>query len=111
MHITQSFTFAVIYIYTLEGEISSLLGEKIKTLFSGKRNSIFPITQEVSHLSPTFLGRSSFPNTFSAKNTVISPKFVVWKFCERRQFPHSFELISRNYAETVPFYKIFTPGN
>ena len=47
----------------------------------------------------------------TAKNIVISPNFLVWKFCEKAQFPHSFERFSRNYAETVPSYKIFTPGN
>ena len=46
----------------------------------------------LSHLSP-------------AKNTVISPNFMVWKFCGRSQFPHSFERIVRNYEETVPFHK------
>ena len=43
----------------------------------------------------------------TTKNTVISPDFLVWKFCGKAQFPH----IARNYAETVPFHKIFTPGN
>ena len=27
---------------------------------------------------------------FIAKNTAISPDFLVWKFCEKTQFPHSF---------------------
>ena len=38
----------------------------------------------------------------AAKNTLISPDFLVWKFCWKAQFPHSF---------TVPFSKISTPGN
>ena len=46
---------------------------------------------------------------FTAKNTVISPDFLVWKFFRKAQFPHSFGV--RNYAETVPFQKISTPGN
>ena len=25
----------------------------------------------------------------AAKNTVISPNFLVWKFCGKAQFPHS----------------------
>ena len=33
------------------------------------------------------------------------------EFCGKAQFPHSFGWIARNYAETVPFHKIFTPGN
>ena len=47
----------------------------------------------------------------TAKNTVISPDFLVWKFCGKAQFPHSFGRFAQNYAETVPFRKIFTPGN
>ena len=43
---------------------------------------------------------------FIAWNTVISPNFLVWKFCGEAQFPHSFERITRNYAETVSFHKI-----
>ena len=27
---------------------------------------------------------------YTAKNTVISPDFLVWKFCGKAQFPHSF---------------------
>ena len=42
------------------------------------------------------------------KNIVISPNFLVWKFCEKAQFPHSFGEIARNYAETVPFHKFHT---
>ena len=47
----------------------------------------------------------------TAKNTVISPNCLVWKFCGKAQFPHSFERFARNCAETVPFHKISTPGN
>ena len=45
----------------------------------------------------------------TAKNTVISPNFMVWKFCGKAQFPHSFGRIAQNYVETVPFHKISTP--
>ena len=45
------------------------------------------------------------------KNTVISSDFLVWKFCGKTQFPHSFGQLARYYAETVPFRKISTPGN
>ena len=44
----------------------------------------------------------------TSKNTVISPDFLVGKFCGKTQFPHNF---GRNYAETVPFRKISTSGN
>ena len=40
------------------------------------------------------------------KNIVISPNFLVWKFCGKTEFPHSFGRIARTYAETVPFHKI-----
>ena len=47
----------------------------------------------------------------TAQNIVISPNFMVWKFCGKTQFPHSLGQIAQNYAETVPFHKISTPGN
>ena len=37
----------------------------------------------------------------TAKNTVISPNFLVWEFCGKTQFPHIFGRIARNYAEAV----------
>ena len=48
---------------------------------------------------------------YTAKNTVISTNFLVWKFCGKAQFPHSFGRISLKYAEIVPFHKYSTPGN
>ena len=45
------------------------------------------------------------------KNTAISPDFLVWKFCGKAQFPHSFGRFALNYEETVPFRKISTPEN
>ena len=50
-------------------------------------------------------------NPFTAKNTVISPDFLMWKFCGKVEFLHSFGRIARNYAETVLFSKISTPGS
>ena len=47
----------------------------------------------------------------TAKNTVILPNFLVWKFCKRAQFSHRFERFSWNYVETEPFQKNFKPGN
>ena len=38
--------------------------------------------------------------TYTAKNTVISPNFLVWKFCGKAQFSHSFGRIARNFVET-----------
>ena len=37
--------------------------------------------------------------SITAKNTVTSPDFLVWKFCRKTQFPHSFGRFARNYAE------------
>ena len=48
---------------------------------------------------------ATFLRTPTAQNVVISPNFMVWKFCRKAQFPHSFGRIARNYAETVPFRK------
>ena len=47
----------------------------------------------------------------AAKNSVISPNYLVWKFCGKAQFPHSVGQIAQNYAESVSFYKISIPGN
>ena len=49
--------------------------------------------------------------SITAKNTVISPNFLVWKFCGKVQFPLIFRIFARNYEETVSFHKIFTSGN
>ena len=54
----------------------------------------------------TFLDISIEP-----KNTAVSPNFLVWEFCGKAQFPHSFVWFTRNYAKTAPFHKIATPGN
>ena len=43
--------------------------------------------------------------------TVVSPYFLVWKFCGKAQFSHSFGRIARNYAKSVPFHKISASGN
>ena len=53
----------------------------------------------------------SFTVQNTAKSTVILPDFLVWTFCGKVQFPHSFGQIAQNYTETVPFRKISTPGN
>ena len=33
-------------------------------------------------------------NTFTTKNTVISPNFLMWTFCRQTQFPNSFRPIA-----------------
>ena len=55
--------------------------------------------------------RQKLKTLHTAKNTVISPKSLVWEFCRNTQFPHSFGRFTRNYAETVPFHKTSTSRN
>ena len=50
-------------------------------------------------------------DSITAKNTVISPYILVWKFYGKAQFLHSFRRFARNYAETVPFRKISISEN
>ena len=46
----------------------------------------------------------------TAKNSVTSPHFLVWKFGGKAWFPPSFGRFARNYVKTVTFHKISTPG-
>ena len=50
-------------------------------------------------------------NIVHCENTAISPNFLVWKFCGKAQFQHSFGRSNQKYAEIVPFHKISTPEN
>ena len=50
-------------------------------------------------------------NMKHCEKSLISPNFLVWKFCGKAQLPHSSGRIVRNYAKTVPFHKISTPEN
>ena len=58
---------------------------------------------------------------FTAKNSVISPNFKMWKFCGKAQFQYSFGQISRNCAfpqnfhtrklgEITEFFAVFVPN-
>ena len=47
----------------------------------------------------------------TAKNIVVPPNFLVWKFCGKAQYPQSFGRIARNSAGTVPLHKTSTSGN
>ena len=49
--------------------------------------------------------------TSTAKNTVISPNFLVWKFCGKAQSLHSFGRFAWSYVETASFHEISTPKN
>ena len=39
----------------------------------------------------------------TAKNTVISPDFLVWEFCGKAQFLHSFGRFAPNYGKLCTF--------
>ena len=53
--------------------------------------------------------KSVFQTT--AKNTLISPNFLMWKFCGKTQLPQSFTQYTRNTTKTARFDKISTLGN
>ena len=63
------------------------------------------------HFLAYYLLRSQPCNGYAASNTVISPDFTVWKFCEKTQF----HTVSGDLPETLRkiclFKKIFTPEN
>ena len=42
---------------------------------------------------------------FTTKNTVISPDFLVFKFCGKAQFPYRFGRIVRNYTDLLRIIK------
>ena len=39
--------------------------------------------------------------------SVISPNFLMWQFCRKAPFLHSFRQFTQNYTETVPFPQNF----
>ena len=52
--------------------------------------------------------------TSTVKNTIISPDFLVWKFCRKAQFPHSFRRIAGNFHTRISgkitvFFAVFGP--
>ena len=54
--------------------------------------------------------KKSFPFfPFTAKNTVISLNFLVWKFCGKAQFPHIFRGFARNYHSFRRFARNYAP--
>ena len=46
--------------------------------------------------------RCSFTKYITAKNTVISPTFLVWKVCGKTEFPQIFWQFAWNSVEMVP---------
>ena len=77
-------------------------------IFFTKSVKMFPIYSVLILLKFLFKVQSQINKLTRSTtyNAVISPNFLVWKFCGKVQFPHSFRRIARNYTETVPFRKI-----
>ena len=94
---------------------------KINSYKSLTKLSILDVCGVPEYASDTFQTNIFFPKKFNekskypktdranitAKNTIVSPDYVVWKFCGKTQFPHSFGRFALNYAEAVPFRKLY----
>ena len=58
--------------------------------------------------SPSEVFRPEITSIIStATNTVITPNFLVWKFCGKAQFPHCFGRFARNYRKLCLSTKFF----
>ena len=89
------------------------LDQKLKGGLGGggeAESTTFPRSSQGRLIKPS-RNRVKVWDIYTTKNPVISPNFLVWKFCGKPQSPHSFGRIAKNYAETVHFYKISTTGN
>ena len=56
--------------------------------------------------------RHSTLQAFTAQNTVILPYFLVWKFCQKAQFPHRNRAFPQNFharksGEITIFFAVF----
>ena len=76
----------------------------------GAESTTFSPSSQAPLIKPS-RNRGKIQDINTMKNTVISPNFLVQKFCGKAQFPYSFGRIAQNYAETVHFHKISTTGN
>ena len=92
------------YFFDLVDNVSTSVSQR------GIQNLVKHLRWSVFQKNPFFSLKESILNlSHAVKSTVISPNFLVRKFCGKAQFPHSFGWIARNSAETVPFHKIPTP--
>ena len=75
---------------------------------TGRVNNFFFYTQ-CGHLNLTLNEDATVLLVLiaSAKNTVISPNFLMWKFCGRAQFPHSFGQFVFKEKKNVVFIRNF----
>ena len=67
----------------------------------------FPEYSPLKFLITQVIVMKSITLILTEQNAIISPNFLVWKYCGKAQFPYSFGRIARNYAEAVPFRKNF----
>ena len=122
-------TFALLFptLFGLSQQVLSLILLRIKDLKKRLDNEKIPscigritkVHNSKTNLKPTLSTLKII--VYKRKGTNISPKhcvktvisanFLVWKFCGKVQFLHSFGQIAQNYAETVPFHKISTSEN
>ena len=83
-------------------------------MFLGHRYMKAFLRQEVtvSDIHADVISRITSSEYFALLNTSLQkiPYFHLIS-CGKAQFPHSLGRITRNYAETLPFHKISTPGN
>ena len=81
-----------------------------KSSFKQGRTRKFLVALKVSATDKRYFVKSKFSRSlfisfaFTAKNTVISPNFLVWKFCGKAQFPHSFH--TRKSGEITVFLAV-----
>ena len=87
-HKNHSFKFKTI-------KRDDFLKKKIKSLdiskISQNSNIATKLIKEYEEFFGDFIIEAS---GFTAKNTVVSPNFLVWKFCGKAQFPRSFGRIA-----------------
>ena len=110
---SESFFQNIIFLISLRNPLIFFPSGLFKTLIRHWRRSCGFMWTYFTPCSCVFIVGLNMhsPGEYTAKNIVISPNFLVWKFRGKAQFPHSFVRIPRKYAETVSFHKVSTPGN
>ena len=65
---------------------------------------VSPLSAKLREWVASFLNGNS--ETDTAKNTVISPNFLVWKYCGKVQSPHSFGRIACAFSQNLHIRKL-----
>ena len=99
---TESCFWIVQYTVTVISKYKHCVSHDLRDINKVAVLQVIKICKPSHHIS----SQGYFATCLIAKNTIISPDFLVRKFWGKAQFPHSFGRIARNYAETVPFHKI-----